>query len=92
MVSAQHAIARAKMIKYQSTIMISHQFHAIQRNLPLDIIDISHNRDSPGPWDGNTHGDGLTGMVGQREIAGIRSMSLRLMARPGCFVLPPDSV
>ena len=67
MVSAQQATLWAMMMKYKSTIMISHQFHAIQRNLPLDIVDISHQRDSPGPWDGNTHGDGLTGGVGQRD-------------------------
>lgn len=92
---SQHAVLWAKMMKYKSTIMISHQFHAIQRNFSLDIVDISHNRDPSGPWDGNTHGDSQTDRcrpVGWgREIADTRSMSLRLCAaRPGCSAFPQE--
>lgn len=34
------------------TVVIGHQLHAVQGDIALDVVEVSHDRDSPGPRDG----------------------------------------
>ena len=60
------------------TIIISKQFHAVQRHFSLNIIDVAHNWEPLGAWDRDrlgAHGKASPWLVGLgKEIAGVRLM------------------